>query len=64
MTPLLVLALVALAPPLPQWPALEPIPPGRVLTARWLHVGVRPALHVSPDDVSVGVTVQVTTPFL
>jgi hypothetical protein len=41
-----------------------PPPPwfgGRILTSSALHLGVRPAVYVDPQEVAVGMTVQLTT---
>lgn len=57
----LTLALAALsAPPSGQpWsPTMQPA--GRIVTTSHLHLGVRPAVAISPDEVAVGATVQLT----
>jgi hypothetical protein len=33
---------------------------GRIITTPMLHVGVRPAFFLDPDEVSIGLTVQIT----
>jgi hypothetical protein len=44
----------AVAPPWYGWA-------GRVYTSARLHVGVRPAVLVDPDERAVGLTIQLTT---
>jgi len=44
-------------------PAAPPEPaPWRVYASERLHVGVRPAMLMTPDESAVGVTVQVRLP--
>ena len=64
MLPTLLAAILTLSPPplLPAEPS--PSPPGRVLTLPWLHLGIRPAVYVSPRSEALGVTVQVSADVL
>lgn len=49
------LALALSGAPAPSGPA-----PWRLVTTPSLHVGLRPAVLVTPDEVAAGVTIQVT----
>jgi hypothetical protein len=33
---------------------------GRIITTPTLHVGIRPAFFLDPDEISIGLTVQIT----
>lgn len=41
-------------------PPAPSVQPWRLVTTPWLHVGVRPAVLVSPDEWALGMTVQIT----
>jgi hypothetical protein len=45
-------------------PAVETMPPARIIDTPDLHLGVRPMILVSPQEVVNGISVQMTTRFL
>lgn len=51
----LLLALQGPPAPAPPWAG------GRILSLTGLHVGARPALYMSPDEIAAGLTVQIST---